>query len=99
MPCEASTRGGSELVSAKSTLFSLSENRTSEARAVCGIQYHEGENLFCFLFSHPMVVGLSLPPHINVVEIEFRRRKIGYHLLRNIFSLLVLPHNGVAGRM
>ena len=33
-------------------------NRTREDRALCGFQHHKGENLFCFLFSDPIVVGL-----------------------------------------
>ena len=33
-------------------------NRTREARALCGFQHHKGENLFCFLFSDPIIVGL-----------------------------------------
>ena len=30
-----------------------------EARALCGFQHHKGENLFCFLFSDPIILGLS----------------------------------------
>ena len=47
------------MLCAKSTFFSLSGNRTSEARAMCGFQYHKGENLFCFLFSDSVIVGLE----------------------------------------
>ena len=41
----------------KASCFSLL-NRTREARALCGFQYHKGENPFCFLFSDPIIVGL-----------------------------------------
>ena len=33
-------------------------NRTREARALCGFQHRTGENLFCFLFSDPIIGGL-----------------------------------------
>ena len=39
-------------------VFSLLLNRTREARALCGFQHHKGENLFCFLFSGTISVGL-----------------------------------------
>ena len=34
-------------------------NRTRETRALCGFQHHTGENLFCFLFFDPIIVGLN----------------------------------------
>ena len=37
-------------------------DRTREARALCGFQNHKGENLFRFLFSDPIVVGLRPSP-------------------------------------
>ena len=61
VPCEARTRGGSRVLCAKSTFLPCPgwlRNRTREARALCGFQHHKGENLFCFLFSNPIIVGL-----------------------------------------
>ena len=36
-------------------------SRTREARALCGLQHHKGENLFSCLFTDPIFVGLRLP--------------------------------------
>ena len=34
-------------------------NRTREARALCGFQHRNGENLLCLVFSDPIIVGLT----------------------------------------
>ena len=62
MSFEARTCGSGEVLCAKNTFFSLLLNRTREARALCGFQHHKGENLFCFLFSDPIIVGLNSRP-------------------------------------
>ena len=62
MSCEARTRGSGEVLCAKSTLFLLLLKKTRETRFLCGFQHHERENLFCFLFSNPIVVSLSNEP-------------------------------------
>ena len=70
--CEARTRGSGEvlLVCTKGTFFPLLLNRTREAIALCGFQHHKGENLFCFLFSGTIIVGLieilqATPPKLR----------------------------------
>ena len=60
MSCEARTRDSGEVLCAKSMFFSLLLNRTREAKALCGFQHHKGENLFCFMFSDPIIVGPTL---------------------------------------
>lgn len=32
----------------------------NKARTLCGFHHYGGENLFCFLFFDPIIVGLSL---------------------------------------
>ena len=81
MPCEARTRGSGEVLCAKSTFFSLFGhllwNGTKEARALCGFQqHHKGGNLFCLLFSDPIIVGL-----IYGKRPGNRRPKVGVSLL------------------
>ena len=73
MPCEARTRGSGEVLCVTRTFFTRGSgevlcvtrtffspllNRTREARALCAFQHHKGENLFFFLFSYPVIVGL-----------------------------------------
>ena len=54
----------------------MEQNERSQ-RALCGFQPHKGENLFCFLFSDPIIVGLK--PAIIVPE---NRKQNGISLHR-----------------
>ena len=55
---EAMTRGSGDALCSKSTFSSLPLNRTREARTLRGFRHHNGESLFCFVFSDPIIVGL-----------------------------------------
>ena len=54
------------MLCAKSTFFPQLLNRT-EGRALCEFQHHNGENLFCFVFSDTIIVGLNVG---NVGSVE-----------------------------
>ena len=58
-PVRRGIAGSGEVLCEKITFFRLLLNRTREARALCGFQHHKGENLFCFLFSATIIVGLN----------------------------------------
>ena len=57
MPCEAMTRCGSQVLCAKITFFFVSGRALEQNK---GSQSLLCENLFCFLFSDPVIFGLDV---------------------------------------
>ena len=59
MSCEARARGsGDVLCIYERHVFLAAVEQNERSQSIVWVQDREGENLFCFLFSDPIIVGL-----------------------------------------